>query len=120
MRHIDLNTVPLEHILLFDSINSSSACFAEGSGDFRIHVLEIKPGGHIGLHPAGFAQILIVTAGSGYACGQDGVRYTLRCGEAAFIERGEMHAKGSESGMKALMIQVSDCSMTPNNPDGSK
>lgn len=29
-------------------------------------------------------------------------------GEAAFIHRGEVHSKGSETGMTALMIQVRD------------
>jgi hypothetical protein len=29
-------------------------------------------------------------------------------GEAAFISRGEVHSKGSEGGMTALMVQVRD------------
>jgi hypothetical protein len=32
-------------------------------------------------------------------------------GEAAFIERGEVHSKGSETGLTALMVQVRD--LTP-------
>jgi hypothetical protein len=34
------------------------------------------------------------------------VRLRLAQGEAAFIARGEVHSKGSEAGMTALMAQV--------------
>jgi hypothetical protein len=42
----------------------------------------------------------------GWVAGEDGVRHALRAGEAAFIRRGEIHSKGSESGVIALMVQV--------------
>jgi hypothetical protein len=40
----------------------------------------------------------------------DGVgdRWQVTAGEGVFIARGEIHAKGSDSGMTALMIQIRD------------
>lgn len=62
----------------------------------------------IGPHAAGFGQILVALAGEGWAAGADGERRLLREGQAAFISRGEIHSKGSETGMTALMVQVRD------------
>jgi len=37
-----------------------------------------------------------------------GWKARMVCGVAACFEAGEQHAKGSESGMTAVMVQVSD------------
>ena len=36
------------------------------------------------------------------------VRREFRAGQAAVIERGEVHAKGSDTGLTALMVQIAD------------
>ena len=47
-------------------------------------------------------------SGAGWVAGSDGERLPLAEGQAAFIERGEIHAKGSETGLTALVVQVRD------------
>ena len=77
-----------------------------GSGDAHVYTVHFDPGGEIGRHEAGFDQLFIVIEGSGWASGGDGVRHPLETGEAARFQRGEVHAKGSDEGMTALMVQV--------------
>ena len=79
---------------------------ATGTGEARFHTLYFEPGGRIGSHPAGPSQLFMVVEGSGWVEGGDGARRDLRAGEAVLIESGEAHAKGSESGMTAVMLQV--------------
>ena len=67
-----------------------------------------EPGGIIGPHEAGVRSDPLSVAGSGWVAGEDGQRIALAEGEAAFFSRGEVHSKGSESGMTAFMIQVRD------------
>ena len=90
---------------------AASIKFAEGAGEAHVYVVYFEPGGEIGPHEAGFGQILFAVAGNGWAAGGDGERVSLAEGEAAFIHRGEIHSKGSETGMTALMIQVRDLTL---------
>ena len=87
---------------------ASSIELAKGEGDAHAYVIYFEPGGIIGPHEAGFGQILFAVAGSGWVAGGDGQRIALAEGEAALISRGEVHSKGSESGMTAFMIQIRD------------
>jgi quercetin dioxygenase-like cupin family protein len=87
---------------------ASSIAIAEGEGEVRAYVLYFEPGGVIGPHEAGFGQLFFAASGDGWVAGGDGERMALGEGEAAFIERGEIHSKGSESGLTALMVQVRD------------
>ena len=90
---------------------ASSIKLAEGEGEAHAYVIYFEPGGVIGPHEAGFCQILLALAGSGWVAGADDRRVALVEGEAAFISRGEIHSKGSKDGMTAFMIQVRD--LTP-------
>jgi quercetin dioxygenase-like cupin family protein len=85
---------------------ASSIEFAEGVGEAHACLIYIEPGGEIGPHEAGFGQIFLAVSGSGWVAGNDGVRIALPEGQAALIRRGDIHAKGSETGMTALMVQV--------------
>lgn len=91
--------------------NASSLELAEGEGEAHAYVIYLQPGGEIGPHEAGFGQLFLALAGEGWVAGQDGVRQTLATGEAAFFARGELHSKGSETGLTALMVQVRE--LTP-------
>ena len=95
----------------YDVKLASSIKLAEGEGEAHAYVIYFEPGGIIGPHEAGFGQILFTVAGSGWVAGADDQRIALAEGEAVFVSRGEMHSKGSESGMTAFMVQVRD--MTP-------
>src|SRR5215471_12139174 len=90
----------------FESRDATALEFGMGSGDAHAFFLRIECGGIIGPHPAGFGQVFAPVQGSGWVAGADGARRELRPGQAALIARGEMHSKGSEAGMTALMVQV--------------
>jgi len=94
----------------FASRDASSAHLAVGSGESHVYMLQFEAGGVIGQHQAGFGQVLIVLAGSGWVSGDDGSRVEVGAGGVVYIERGEQHAKGSDTGMTALMVQVRDLS----------
>jgi quercetin dioxygenase-like cupin family protein len=87
---------------------TSSLEIAEGEGEAHAYVLYFHPGGEIGPHEAGYGQMFLALSGEGWVAGRDGVRHALTSGEAAFIARGEIHSKGSETGLTALMVQVRD------------
>jgi quercetin dioxygenase-like cupin family protein len=87
---------------------ASSQEIAEGEGEAHAYVLYFEPGGEIGSHEAGFGQLFLALSGEGWVAGGDGIRQALTTGEAAFIARGEIHSKGSETGLTALMVQVRD------------
>ena len=91
--------------------NASSLEIAEGEGEAHAFVLYFDAGGEIGPHEAGFGQLFLALSGEGWVAGCDGDRQALATGEAAFISRGEIHSKGSETGLTALMVQVRD--LTP-------
>lgn len=93
-------------IAAFGSRRSASAPLVSGSGDAYAYCLYLRPGGIIGPHIAGFAQLFLVVTGRGWVAGRDGQRIALRAGQGALIRRGELHSKGSRAGMTALMFQV--------------
>ena len=95
--------VPIEQ---FGSHGAWSLPLASGAGDAHVYSLHFDAGGEIGPHEAGFDQLFVVVDGSGWAAGPDGVRTPLARGQAAVFRRGEVHGKGSETGMSALMIQI--------------
>jgi quercetin dioxygenase-like cupin family protein len=69
-------------------------------------VIEIGPGGVVGRHPAGVAQLFAVVRGSGWVSGSDGEREALTAGEAVLFEQGEEHESGSDDGMTALVVEA--------------
>ncbi len=101
----DAHALPIER---FDSTGATSQKLAEGAGASHVYHLNFTPGGEIGRHPTGFAQLLVVLSGVGWAAGDDGVRHRIDTTHCARFALGEMHAKGSQTGMRAVMIQVTD------------
>jgi len=92
----------------YEVTNAASLDVAHGEGEAHVYVIRFEPGGEIGPHEAGFAQLFLAVAGSGWAAGEDGTRVELPHGHAAFFRRGEIHSKGSDGGMTAFMLQVRD------------
>jgi quercetin dioxygenase-like cupin family protein len=92
-------------IELFDAVAASNVHLASGGGEVHVYCLYFAPGGIIGEHPAGYAQLFLVMAGEGWAAGADGERVSLRPGEGAFFSPDERHSKGSALGMTVLMVQ---------------
>jgi quercetin dioxygenase-like cupin family protein len=87
---------------------TASVKILEGAGEAHAYVLHFEPGGEIGPHEAGFGQLFVALSGSGWVAGPDGERIALGEGQAAFFPRGDVHSKGSETGLTALMFQVRD------------
>ena len=102
-------------IVDYSSQNASSARLVDGFGEAHAYMLRFAAGGMIGRHEAGFGQLLIVLAGTGWVSGGDGTRAQVDAGDVVYFERGEQHAKGSDAGMKALMVQVRDLSRPSNS-----
>ena len=68
-------------------------------------MIEIEPGGVVGRHPAGVAQLFVVVEGSGWVSGGGG-REPIAAGEAVLWDEGEEHESGSEDGMTALVLEA--------------
>jgi quercetin dioxygenase-like cupin family protein len=108
MRIVDFTPPQAQPIALFDSAGATSVALGDGEGEGHVYCVRIEAGGSIGEHIAGFGQLFLVVEGAGWAPGADGVRHLLRAGQGACFERGERHAKGSETGMTAIMVQMKD------------
>jgi quercetin dioxygenase-like cupin family protein len=90
----------------FEAAGAAALALATGAGAAHIYTIYFEPGGQIGPHVAGFGQLLVPLTGSGWVAGADGVQFALVPGQVAYWTRGELHSKGSETGMTALMVQV--------------
>ena len=85
---------------------SVSARVRRLAGDAHVVVIEIGPGGVVGRHPAGVAQLFAVVGGSGWVSGEDGEREPIVAGDAVLWEPGEEHESGSEDGMSVLVVEA--------------
>jgi quercetin dioxygenase-like cupin family protein len=65
----------------FSSRDALSARLVDGFGEAHAYLLHFDPGGVIGEHEAGFGQLLIVLAGSGWVSGADGSRADVDAGD---------------------------------------
>jgi quercetin dioxygenase-like cupin family protein len=108
LRILDVGGESAAPVVEYESRGAAAQLVADGSGEAHVYAVHFAAGGEIGPHPAGFGQLFVVVRGEAWVAGDDGVRHTVRAGEAAMIERGEMHAKGSEIGCSAVMIQIAD------------
>lgn len=108
MKIVDFSPWRAEPITRFASAAASSLALADGSGEAHVYCVRFGPGGRIGEHPTGFGQLFLVVEGRGWVQGGDGARVELAAGQGAWLARGELHAKGSDQGMTAIMIQVRD------------
>jgi quercetin dioxygenase-like cupin family protein len=108
MKLIEFTPEHARPIELFESVAASAVALGDGAGEAHVYCVRFGPGGRIGEHPAGFCQLFLVIEGEGWAACADGRRVTLTAGQGVFFERGETHSKGSETGMVAIMVQVTE------------
>jgi quercetin dioxygenase-like cupin family protein len=108
MRVIEFDRSNASDVDEFASHNAKAVVLGHGVGEAHAYCIFLSPGGVIGPHEAGFAQLFVVLDGTAWVAGANGVRTSVSAGQAAYIERGETHAKGSDAGVTALMIQVHD------------
>jgi quercetin dioxygenase-like cupin family protein len=109
--HLDVTPQRTRAIEEFAASGAFSVDLAHGTGDSHAYAIHFAPGGVIGPHPAGFDQLFLVVQGSGWVAGADGVRLSIRTHCGAFVPRGEIHSKGREVGMLALILQASTFSL---------
>jgi hypothetical protein len=102
-----------EPISEYQSHYAAAVALASGQGEAHVYCIHLKAGGEIGAHEAGCAQLFLVVAGSGWVSGPDGRRQKVGQDQGAFIARGEMHAKGTESGLTAIMVQLTELTTSP-------
>jgi quercetin dioxygenase-like cupin family protein len=105
---IEFGDDPGTVITQFGSHGATSVDLGHGSGEAHVYVLHIEAGGAIGPHETGFGQLFAVVSGRGWVREADGPRVEIDAGQAAYFERGIVHAKGSDHGLTALMVQVHD------------
>jgi quercetin dioxygenase-like cupin family protein len=108
MEVISFRDDPGTTITRYASRAATSLDLAHGDGNAHVYVVHIDAGGEIGPHEAGFGQLFVVVSGRGWVREADGPRVEVDAGQAAFFPRGTVHAKGSDHGMTAVMIQVTD------------
>jgi quercetin dioxygenase-like cupin family protein len=106
MHIIDFGPEQGAPITEYASRGATAQPLAHGAGETHVYAVHLEAGGEIGPHPAGIGQLFLVVAGSGWVAGADGLRRPLRAGQGAVIARGELHAKGSDAGCSAVMIQL--------------
>ena len=114
MHMLAFNAELVAPISEFESRGAFAQLLANGDGESHVYFVRFEAGGVIGPHPAGFDQLFLVTSGSGWVAGPDGLRQSLSAGYAAVITRGEIHSKGSDAGLSAIMIQIERCEPTIN------
>ena len=108
MKIVEFSRACARPIELFESVSASSVHLADGAGEAHVYCVYFEPGGQVGEHHAGFGQLFLVIHGEGWVSGGDGRRVKLAAGQGAYFGRGELHSKGSETGMAAVMVQVAD------------
>ena len=111
MKIFEFTRETLAPIRQFDSKSSYSRQIAESHDGLVVHCIHFEPGGEIGTHPTGREQLFLVVEGSGWVVGGDGEKRELASGQGAYFARNESHAKGSASGMVAIMIQSDGVSL---------
>ena len=114
MQLLDLSPGAETPISDYESHGAYALQLGEGRGEGHIYCIRIEPGGAIGPHEAAFGQLFLVVAGSGWVSGGDGVPRLLGVGRGAYIGRGEVHAKGTDTGLTAIMVQLTDLAMAPS------
>lgn len=97
-----------EPISAHQSHGAAAVRLADGHGEAHAYLLSFEAGGAIGRHEAGYGQLFIVLAGQGWVAGDDGLRVEISAGDIVMFDRGEQHAKGSDTGMSVVMVQVRD------------
>ena len=112
MRIIDFGPKQSSPILDYGSRLAGAQRLADGTGEAHVYVVHLAAGGEIGTHLAGFEQLFLVVSGLAWVAGADGVKLRVQVGQGAVIARGERHAKGSEAGCTAIMIQLAELAPT--------
>jgi hypothetical protein len=97
-------------VLDFENAGAHASSVAFGSGEAHVRVLRLDAGGWLEPHEAGFGQLFVPIDGSGWVS-EGSEKAAIRVGQAAYLRRGAIQAKGSQTGMTALVIQAEDLAL---------
>ena len=114
MHVLDFGPDRAAHVTEYASRGASAQALVDGAGEAHVYAVHLVAGGEIGAHPAGLGQLWLVVRGEGWVAGADGVRHPVKTGMGAVIARGEVHAKGSDNGCVAIMIQLAELIPAPD------
>ncbi len=108
MEIVDLTIQDWLRVEEYDIVEAAhAASIAFGSGKAHVRVLRLGPGSQVAPHETGFGQLFVPIDGGGWVSqGSDEVE--IQVGQAAYFPRGVTQAKGRETGMVAMMIQLDD------------
>lgn len=106
MQTINFSRQTMRSVDSYGSMGVANVRIGGGTGESHVYALRIDAGGNIGAHPAGYGQLFLVVEGEAWAAGPDGTRVTLPAGHGVYIEPGELHSKGSDTGASVLMVQA--------------
>jgi len=109
----------LERVSTYEAHGTAAVRLAHGNGEAHAYLLQFEAGGAIGQHEAGYGQLFIVLTGRGWVSGHDGLPTEIGAGDVVLFDRGEQHAKGSDAGMTAVMVQVRDLAVTVSALDSA-
>lgn len=91
-----------------DRYESTAARVRRLAAEAHVAVVEIRPGGAVGRHPAASRQLFAVARGSGWVAGGGGTRAPIEAGQAVLWEEGEDHESGSDDGMLAIVVEAAE------------
>ncbi len=75
-------------------------------GEFQLGCMHLDEHGLVGEHEATTNQLFLVIDGQGWVTGETSEKVFLNAGQAAYWNKGEMHAAGTDGHtMKALVIE---------------
>ena len=94
----------------YASRNAGAVELGSGRGASHFYCLHFGETGEIGPHTAGFDQLFLVVQGEGWVADEHDKRIRLVAGQGVHVAKGEVHSKGSDSKMMAIMIQVDELS----------
>lgn len=93
-------------VALFNSVNVTHTLIAQLAADARISCMYVGPQGRVGYHQAVTPQWFLIVEGEGWVRGEPAAEsLPIRQGQAAFWEKGEWHAAGTETGLTAIVIE---------------
>lgn len=112
MRIVQFTADRAAPVSTYESVGASAVALGHGRGEIHVNAVHLEAGSSIGAHPTGYCQLFLVVQGRGWVAAADGSRVEIETGQGAFFGNGEVHSKGSETGMLAVMVQGTDIEAT--------
>ena len=84
------------------------APLTDPDGRARAACFHLAAGGCVAEHEASVGQLFCVVAGDGWVSGSDDVRQPIGPFQAAYWEKGERHATGTDTGLVAVVLEGDD------------